>query len=93
MKYIVFKRSGHRILTILHPETASTFNVEIPRLMKKKVSRKIIDTSLLPRKYLGPGYNKKIKKYTMEMLKGSSDRGLMKLIRKLEISLNYVYQA
>ena len=93
MKYIVFKRSGHRILTILHPETASTFNVEIPKLMKKKVSRKIIDTNLLPRNYLGPRYNKKIKRYTMEMLKGGSARGLMKLIRKLEISLNYVYQA
>lgn len=93
MKYIVFKRSGHKTLTILHPETASTFNVEIPRLMKKKVSRKIIDTSLLPRNYLGPGYNKKIKRYTMEMLRGGSARGLMKLIKKLEISLNYVYQS
>lgn len=93
MKYIVFKRSGHRILTILHPKTASTFNVEIPKLMKKKVSRKIIDTSLLSRKYLGPGYNKKIKRYTMEMLRGGSASGLIELIRKLEISLNYVYQA
>jgi len=92
MKYIVFKRSGHRILTILHPETASTFNVEIPRLMKKKVSRKIIDTNLT-RNYLGPGYNKKIKKYTMEMLRRGSASGLMKLIKKLEISLNYVYQS
>lgn len=92
MKYIVFKRSGHKILTILHPETASTFNVEIPRLMKKKVSRKIIDTSL-HRNYLGPMYNKKIKRYTMEMLRGRSAGGLMRLIRKLEISLNYVYQA
>lgn len=91
MKYIVFKRSGHKILTILHPETASTFNVEIPRLMKKRISRKIIDTSSLHRKYLGPMYNKKIKRYTMEMLRGGS--GLMKLIRKLEISLNYVYQS
>jgi hypothetical protein len=93
MKYVVFKRSGHKILTILHPETASTFNVEISRLMKKRISRKIIDTNLLPRNYLGPGYNKKIKRYTMEMLGNGSTNGLMKLIRKLEISLNYVYQA
>ena len=93
MKYIVFKRSGYKTLTILHPETASTFNVEIPRLMKKRVSRKIIDTSLLSRKYLGPGYNKKIKKYTMGMLRGGNASELMKLIRKLEISLNYVYQS
>lgn len=93
MKYIVFKRTGHKTLTILHPETASTFNVEIPRLMKKRVSRKIIDTSSLHRNYLGPGYNKKIKKYTMEMLSGRSASGLMGVIRKLEISLNYVYQA
>lgn len=62
MKYIVFKRSGHKTLTILHPETASTFSVEIPKLMKKRVSRKIIDTNLLPRNYLGPGYNRRIKK-------------------------------
>jgi hypothetical protein len=93
MKYIVFKRSGHRILTILHPETASTFNVEIPKLMKKRVSRKIIDTSLLPRNYLGPWYNKRIKEYTIEMLRGCSASELMKLIRKLEIRLNYVYQS
>lgn len=92
MKYIVFKRSGHKTLTVLHPETASTFNVEIPRLVKKKVSRKIIDTSL-HKNYLGPGYNKKIKKYTMEMLKDGSASGLMKLIRELEMSLNYVYQS
>lgn len=92
MKYIVFKRSGHKILTILHPETASTFNVELPRLMKKRVSRKIIDTSL-HKNYLGPGYNKRIKKYTMEMLRGDSVSGLMRLIRKLEINLNYVYQS
>lgn len=92
MKYIVFKSSGHKTLTILHPETASTFNVEIPRLIKKKVSRKIIDTGLT-RKYLGPGYNKKIKRYTMEMLRGGSTSELMRVIRKLEISLNYVYQA
>ena len=92
MKYIVFKRSGHKTLTVLHPETASTFNVEIPRLMKKKVSRKIIDTSL-HKNYLGLGYNKKIKKYTMEMLRDGSASGLMKLIRKLEMSLNYVYQS
>ncbi len=92
MKYIVFKRSGHKILTILHPETASTFNAEIPRLMKKRVSRKIINT-ILHKNYLRPGYNKKIKKYTMEMLRGSSASELMKLIRKLEISLNYVYQS